>query len=262
VKYRNTLLLLAAFCSVALTAPRAAAQNGKAIALIAAGAAPVDTTKKGPVTSFSGDLGFVSATGNTNVTTLSVGDKIVRTDGYWMFTQIGSYISSETNNKQSANQLRLAARADFAFRPRLSVFAGGIYERNTFAGFTSRTDEIAGLTWKAILAPHDSAALDAGGVLTQQSNVDSTTENYPSARAAFNYKHQFSKLAYFHQFVEYLANLKTSGSYRFNTESALVAPLSAHIGIKIAYAIRFDSRPQPTFGTTDRLLTTGIQISY
>jgi putative salt-induced outer membrane protein YdiY len=53
-----------------------------------------------------------------------------------------------------------------------------------------------------------------------------------------------------------------SGSYRFNTESALVAPLSTHVGIKLSYAIRFDSRPQPTFETTDRLLTTGIQISY
>jgi putative salt-induced outer membrane protein len=77
-----------------------------------------------------------------------------------------------------------------------------------------------------------------------------------------NYKHQFSKLAYFQQFVEYLRNLQTSGSYRFNTESAVVAPISTHIGIKVGYAIRFDSRPQPTFGTTDRLLTTGIQVSY
>jgi putative salt-induced outer membrane protein len=77
-----------------------------------------------------------------------------------------------------------------------------------------------------------------------------------------NYKHQFSKLAYFQQFVEYLPNLQTSGSYRFNTESAVIAPISTHVGIKLSYAIRFDSRPQPTFGTTDRLLTTGIQVSY
>ncbi len=256
---RKTSLALAAL-TVALAA-NSAAQDVKSIALLSPGAAPVDTTKKS-VTSFTGDLGFVSASGNTNVTTLTIDDKIVHTSGYWMFTQFATYVSGETNNKQSANQLRVGEREDYALHPRVSVFAGFSFERNTFAGFNSRTDEILGVSWAAIVAPHDSARIDFGGVLTQEADIDSTHQSYPSARAALNYKHQFSKLAYFHQFIEYIPNLQTSGSYRFNTESALVAPISAHIGIKLSYAIRFDSRPQPTFGTTDRLLTTGIQISY
>lgn len=218
--------------------------------------------QKKPVTSFTGDLGFVSASGNTNITTLTVSDKIVRTTGYWMFTQFAAYITGETNNKQTANQLLATERADYAFLPRVSVFAGLSFERNTFAGFTARTDEILGLSWKAILAPEDSANVDLGAVLTQERDVDSTSQSYPSARVAVHYKHQFSKHSYFNQFAEYLADLKTSGSYRFNSESAVVAPISAHIGIKLAFAIRFDSRPQPTFGNTDRLLTTGVQISY
>jgi putative salt-induced outer membrane protein len=259
VKLRPFALILAATTISAAFASRAAAQDAKSIALIADGAAPVPAKA---VTSFTGDLGYVSASGNTNLTTLTIGDKFVQTTGHWMFTQLGAYVSGETNNKESANQLRLALRADFALNSRLSVFAGASYERNTFAGFNSRTDEIVGLAWDAIVAPRDSMRVDLGGVLTQESDVDSVTQHYPSARVALNYKHQFSKLAYFHQFVEYLPNLQTSGAYRFNTESALVAPISTHIGIKISYAIRFDSRPQPTFLTTDRLLTTGIQISY
>jgi putative salt-induced outer membrane protein len=254
---------LAALAGGSAVASRAAAQDVKSVALIASGAAVIpDSARKKPVTSYNADLGFVSASGNTNITTLTMGDRIVHTDGYWMFSQIGTYVTGETNNKTTANQLRLTGRVDYALLPRLSVFGGVSYERNTFAGFNSRTDEIVGLAWKAILAPHDSARLDAGGVLTQEQDVDSTSQRYPSARAALSYKHQFSKLAYFHQFAEYIPNLRTSGSYRFNTESAVVAPISAHVGVKLAYAIRFDSRPQPTFGTTDRLLTTGIQISY
>ena len=259
----KSIALIVAGVVVGVTvAPRARAQDTNSIALISSGAATIDTTKKKPVTSFTGDLGFVSATGNTNITTLSVGDKIVHTNGRWMFTQIGTYVNGETDNKQTANQLLLSARADFAFVPRLSVFLGGSYERNTFAGFNSRTDEIAGIAWHAVVAPKDSARIDVGGVATQEADVDSVHQSYPSARAAVSYKHQFSKLAYFHQFLEYIPNLRTSGSYRFNTESALVAPISAHISMKLSYAIRFDSRPQPNFGTTDRLLTTGIQVSY
>lgn len=243
-------------------APRVHAQDDKSIALISSGAATIDTTKKKPVTSFTGDLGYVSATGNTNVTTLTVGDKIVHTNGRWMFTQLGTYVNGETENKESANQLLVSARADFALQPRVGVFVGGTFERNTFAGFNSRTDEIAGVSWRAIVEPKDSARIDIGGDATQEADIDSVKQSYPSARAAMSYKHQFSKLAYFHQFLEYIPNLKTSGAYRFNSESALVAPISTHIGIKLSYAIRFDSRPQPNFGTTDRLLTTGVQVSY
>lgn len=257
MKLRLSILALATL------AASAAAQDQRSIALIAMGAAQIpDSAKKKPVTSFSGDLGYVSATGNTNISTLSVGDKIVHTNGLWMFTQLGAYVSGETNNKETANQLRLAARVDYLLHPRVSVFVGTAYEKNTFAGFNSRTDEIAGASWAAIVAPRDSMRLDAGGVLTQESDVDSTSKHYPSARVALAYKHSFSKLAYFSQFAEYIPNLQESGSYRFNTESALVAPISTHVGIKVSYAIRFDSRPQPTFGTTDRLLTTGIQVSY
>ncbi|MFI5232829.1 MAG: YdiY family protein [Gemmatimonadales bacterium] len=262
MKSRSIALIVAGVAVGVAVAPRARAQDEKSIALISSGAATIDTTKKKPVTSFTGDLGFVSASGNTNITTLTVGDKIVHTNGRWMFSQVGRYVSGETDNTTTANQLLLGVRADFAFKPRLSVFVGGSYERNTFAGFNSRTDEIAGLAWEAVAAKGDSARIDLGGVATQEADVDGANQSYPSARAALSYKHQFSKLAYFHQFVEYIPNLQTSGSYRFNTESSLVAPISTHIGVKLAYAIRFDSRPQPTFGTTDRLLTTGIQVSY
>jgi putative salt-induced outer membrane protein YdiY len=215
-----------------------------------------------PTTAFTGDLAYVNASGNTSLTTLSAGEKITHGDGRWAFTEAGAYVHGETNNAESANQLRFSGRADFDFRPRLGVFAGIAYERNTFAGFNSRIDESVGLVWKAIVAPLDSLNLDAGGVVTQQANVDGSKQNYPSARTAINYRHIFTKTAYFQQLAEYIDDLQTSGAYRVNTESGLVAPISAHIGIKVTYAVRFNSRPPATFGTTDRVLTTGVQLTF
>jgi putative salt-induced outer membrane protein len=142
------------------------------------------------------------------------------------------------------------------------VFAGASFERNTFAGFRRRTDEIAGLSWKALAAAWDTLSVDAGGVLTQESDVDGTDESFPSARVAGNYKHAFTKAAYFQQLAEYLPNLESTGEYRVNTESSVVAPLSSHAGIKVGYVVRFDSDPPVGFGTTDRVLTTGVQVSF
>jgi putative salt-induced outer membrane protein len=215
-----------------------------------------------PKTSFSGDLGFVSASGNTRLTTLNVGEKLIHTDERWTLSQLGTYIYGETKGVETANQLRFAGRADYVLHPRLAVFAGASFERNRFAGFDSRTDEVAGLSWKALTEAHDSLSLDAGGVLTQESDVDGTHKDFPSARVAGAYKHSFSKTTYFQQLGEYLRSLDGGGGYRVNTETAIVAPLSAHIGIKVGYVVRFNSKPPTNFGTTDRLLTTGIQISY
>ncbi|HVT37973.1 MAG TPA: DUF481 domain-containing protein [Gemmatimonadaceae bacterium] len=215
-----------------------------------------------PATSITGDIGYVSASGNTNLTTLSIGEKVAHTNGRWVLSQLGAYVYGETNAKESANQLRLAGRADFAVRPRLGVFGGASYERNTHAGFTSRIDEIAGLLWKAVVAARDSLQVEAGGVFTQEADVDGTRPSYPSARAAANYKHVFTKTAYFQELAEYVPNLQTSGSYRVNSESALVAPVSAHVGVKMSHIVRYNSRPPVKFGSTDRVLTMGVQLSF
>ncbi|MDE3215596.1 MAG: DUF481 domain-containing protein [Gemmatimonadota bacterium] len=231
-----------------------------ALALATASLAGAQTAR--PATSFTGDLGYVSATGNTRLSTLNVGDKIVHTSGWWTFTQTAAYVNGQTKGVESANQFTVTGRVDYAFMPRLSLFAGASYDRNPFAGFNLRTNELVGVRWKAVEAPQDSLAVDAGGALTQQRDVNDSTENFPAARLAASYKHDFSKAAYFQQNVEYLPDLETSGAYRLNSLSSVVAPISAHIGVKVSYQIQYNSNPPATFGTTDRLLTTGIQVTF
>ena len=158
--------------------------------------------------------------------------------------------------------MRAALRSDYLLHPRLSAFASASYERNTFAGFKRRTDEGAGLSWKVLTLARDSLSADFGGVLTQESHVDGIQESFPAARLAGALKHVFTKAAYFQQLAEYIPNLETHGAYRLNTESSLVAPISSHAGIKIGYVVRYDSRPPTTFGTTDRVLTSGIQVTF
>jgi putative salt-induced outer membrane protein YdiY len=233
-----------------------------AAALTIAAAAGVGAQTAKPKPSYAADAGFVSASGNTQLTTLNVDDKIIYPADRWTFTQLGAYVYGTTKKLPTANQLLVAGRGDYAFAPRLAAFVGASFERNTFAGFDHRTNEIAGLSWKAIMAHSDSLSIDAGGVLTQETDVDRTHTSFPAARLAEAYKHSFTKSAYFQQLAEYLPSFQGSHEYRVNTESDLVAPLSAHVAIKIGYVVRFDSKPPATFGTTDRLLTTGVQVSY
>ena len=115
---------------------------------------------------------------------LASGQDVLQSAVVKVLSQLAAYVRGETKGVESANQLRVAGRSDLAFHPRFGAFAGVSFERNTFAGFRRRFDEIAGVRWKAIVAPFDSLSVDGGGVLTQESDVDGTSKDYPSARLA------------------------------------------------------------------------------
>ena len=57
-------------------------------------------------------------------------------------------------------------------------------------------------------------------------------------------------------------NLEETDQYRVNSESIISAKMTTHFGVKVAYLIRYDSRPATGFGKSDRIFTTGLQATY
>ena len=208
------------------------------------------------------DFGFVSATGNTRLATVNFGDKIIARAKSWTITQQGAYIYGKTNGVSSTNLLRAALRGDHTFIGRVGLFLGSSYERNRFAGFTRHTDQIAGVSAKVLTLTRDTLRLDGGGVYTNETRVDGTTKSFPAARAGMAFKHSFGGWSSFTQAAEYVPNLQESEQYRINTESIVSAKMTTHFGIKLSYLIRYDSKPATGFGKSDRILTTGLQVTY
>lgn len=208
------------------------------------------------------DVGFVSASGNTDVTTLTVGVRSSFQQAPWTFRQSAAYVYGKTRGAESANLLRLLGRAEFAVRSRLSAFGAVVMERNPYAGFNRRLDEHLGAQWRAIATERDSLTLDAGGVLTQQQNADGSMLDASSARAALAYRHGFAGGATGQQWLEYVPDLTRSGAYRLNSETAISAPLAGRLSLKVSLVLQYNSRPPAGFGTTDRVFTSGIQLKF
>lgn len=233
---------------------------------IAAGAEGQEAKKK---VSFTGDLGFVNTAGNTHLTTLSLGDKLTVQAGKVLLTQTFALVYGKSEGVQNANSQLLRARADYPLSSRLSTYLFVGYERNRFAGIDRRTDEGVGLALAAVRSEKNELDIEAGVGLVQESRfpdpaLDATvSDKFVSGRAAARFKHLFSKTTYFLQTLEFLPNLEHSDEYRLNSESALVAPISSHFGLKAAYLIKFNNAPpSATLAKTDRMLTTSVQISY
>ncbi len=235
---------------------------------VAAGSVRGQDAKKPPTLEFSGDLGLVDVTGNTSVSTFNSNERLVRRFAHWELQQVFGAVYGKTDGKESSNLWRLGLRGDYGLGSRFALYGLTAFDRNKFAGIKSRFAEGIGLVGKVIATDVDQFNVEGGFELTQQDNVDGTSDSFSSLRGATSWKHAFSKAAYFYQSAEFLPNLNDSKDLRINTETSVVAPLSAHIGMKFSYVVRFDNLPSLNAAGTerlqksDRILSAGIQVSY
>jgi len=229
-------------------------------ATAALAAQQADTTKHS--FKFTGDVGLVNASGNSNVTTFNTDERVDWLIDGWGVTQSFSVVYGKNDSATTASLWHGLVRGDRSVGSRLAVYALVNYDRNTFAGFDRRFEEGVGLGIEALRAPRDSINAEAGLSLTQQHSTTGPENDFPAARAAGTYTHTFSKTAFFRQNVEVLPDLKVARNLRFNTETALVASLSANLALKFSYVVHFDNLPEPGFKKSDRLLTSSVQVTF
>ncbi len=214
-----------------------------------------------PPVQLTGDIGYVNTAGNTNISTLNIGEKLGYNLSRVTLTHFFSLIYGETDGQTTTSLWRTGVRGEYALSSRTAVFTSAGFDKNRFAGIQRRFEEGAGLGFKAITTEHDKLEFEAGLSLTQQRSTVGVDDDFTSARAAGTFQHNFTPTAFFQQLVEVLPNLEVSEDLRLNSETSLVAPLSKRFAVKLAYVIRYDKLPEPTFKKTDRLFTTGLQIS-
>jgi putative salt-induced outer membrane protein len=214
------------------------------------------------VTKITADLGYVAVSGNTQVSTFNIGEKVTQARGRLSLEQSVALVYSKQADSVTTNYLRANLRGDFKIDKLLAVFTGVTFDRNRFAGIERRFEEQLGITARILGTTSDTVRIEGGGTFTQQIGTDGIQENFPSARGAISWRHAFTAAAYFQQNVEYIPNMKETVDWRVNTESGIVAPLSSRISLKVSHVIRYDNLPQPGFMDTDRLFTSGLQITF
>jgi len=208
------------------------------------------------------DLGFVSTSGNTEVTTFNMGEKLTYTTGRWLFGQAVGAIYGQTDGSSTAEQDDAALRAEYSLGPHFLSFAGATWYRNTFAGLTSRFVEGVGLGWRTIQAARDTLRLDAAITSNQETNLALVQSTFAASRASLAYKHLFGASTAFTELLEWVTSLEDTEDQRLFSETALTAPISKQVALKATYVIRFDNQPEPGFKDTDRVFTTGLQIVF
>jgi putative salt-induced outer membrane protein YdiY len=251
--------------AAALAVPRARAQDAPPVPLTLPAAAHVapPPAAPGPRWRAEVDLGYVSTAGNSKLRTLNVGQQAAFNPGLWRFSETFSAVSGYTNDSETVSTLKGGLRADYAVGMRFRLFALGNYTRDRFAGIGSRFEEAVGLAYGLLKGPANVLDFEAGAGRTQQSSTAGARQQYWVSRLATHYKLHFTARASFEQKAELLTDLQNAKNLLVNTESSLVAPVLANVGLKLDYQVRFANEPPaPAIRKTDTILSSGLQLLF
>lgn len=234
-------------------------------------AATAKSTKKQKVVDFTGSLGFSQTNGNASALATNVTNKVKVTLAGWSFQQDLAFFYGEANEKVNTNFWNAGLRGDRTVANRISVFVASRYDRNVVQGIENRFQQGFGVTVKAVEEPRQKLHVALGGSLFSQQltegSVAKVSRAFPAARAAVDFRRQLTDLAYVQQTAEFLPAIgDTASSYFVNTESAVVAPLSKSVGLKVGYVIRYNSEP-PTRNSVqlramDTFFSSGLTLTF
>jgi putative salt-induced outer membrane protein len=216
-----------------------------------------DTTKM----SLTLEVGLVNASGNSEFTSANFGEKATWSKSRWSVRQTAKVLFGETDGTRTTESYDFNLRGERAVSLQVGVYAFAAYQRDPFAGLATRWSGGPGVAWRMVQTGRDTLGLEAAITAQSERTTAAIERTFGAAQTAARFKHSFASAASFTQSLELIANLKTADDYRVNSETALTAPLSSKIGLRISYVIRFDNQPEPTFQKTDRILTTGVQVA-
>lgn len=208
------------------------------------------------------DLGLVAASGNTDLTTFSFGEKLEYAKARWTVLQLAKMVYGQTDGVESANEYFVSAQPAYILSERWKAYLLGSWDRNTFIGISERWQEGVGLSFAAVHGPRHFLDLDGGFSFFQQDFTNGTSASFPTLRGQVSYKFAFTAKAYVQNIFVYLPNLEDGHDYRMNDELSLVAPVAGRLSLKASYLLQYQNAPQPGFGTTDNLYTTGLQVTF
>lgn len=216
-----------------------------------------------PKREFSSDLSFVNTSGNTNITTTGFSEKFIARPGWrWTVTQTAGVVYGRNSGEVNAENYRAGLYVEMAYTPRTGLYALGTFERNIFRGIAARYETSAGLSALLWVGDKDELKFEAGIARINQRATDDLIARFFSGRINTVYRYNFKPSTYFEQTLEVLPNLREADDLRINARTALVAPISRHIGLKMSYVVQWDDQPQPTFKETDTTLQTGLQLTF
>lgn len=204
-----------------------------------------------------GTIGAFTSSGNTSSTGVAIGAKLTKESLKWENTLAGAVNYQKDNGVTSQERYFIGNDLHYKFSPRFYALAIVSWERDTFAGYTSRFSESLGLGYKVIDTPKVVLGLEGGPAPRQTNYVLTGNSSDFAGRVAGNFVWNIGATTAFTETASYFFGGETN---TFTSDTALTTKLYGSLSARISFFLQNESNPQPGLEATDT--TTRFTLVY
>ncbi len=207
-----------------------------------------------------GELGFVSARGNTETETLNIGAVAILNRDDWRHTFSATALRAEDSGETTAERFELGAQSDWKINEKSYWFGSLRYESDEFSQFDDQATLALGYGyqwWKNDV--HELATEIGLGVRRATLRLSGEDETDPVVRGSLAYLRNISETAKFTN--DLLIEAGSDNTFGSNV-TALTAKVYEDIGIKLAYEIRHNTDVDEPLENSDRLTTVSLVYEF
>src|SRR5579862_4355963 len=119
----------------------------------------------------SGELSFVTTSGNTSTDTLGLGGGLTYRPSPWVIDAKVSFVRTEADSVVNARTLTAASRLSRDLTTRLSFFVQYDFLGSKFSGISQRHTVLGGVSYKAVDTARHTVHVDAGAGFASETPV-------------------------------------------------------------------------------------------
>lgn len=210
----------------------------------------------------TGELSFVTTSGNTSTDTLGLGGSLIYRPAPWVLDTKVAFVRTEADSVVNARSLTLSSRLARDLSKRAALFVQYDFLGSPFSGISQRHTVVVGVSYKVIDTKRQTLRLDGGVGFASETPVGLARTSSGTVLGGGGYKVKISDTSDFTEEARLVESLSQSDDWRFDNTAALTAKIASKLSLKISHITHVVNAPTPGFKKTDTIASAALVAKF
>jgi putative salt-induced outer membrane protein len=215
-----------------------------------------------PKVAGTGELSFVTTTGNSSTDTIGLAAGVVYRPSAWVLDSKIAFVRTEAASVVNARSVTASSRLARDLSPRTSLFVQYDFLNSPFAGISQRHTVVAGVAYKAVDDARNTLRLDLGLGVASETPVGLARTSSGTATGGGAYKLKLSDTSEVTDEARIVESLSHGNDWRFDNTAAVTAKLTTVLSLKVSHVTHVVNLPTPGFKKTDTIASAAIVAKF
>ena len=210
----------------------------------------------------TGELSFVTTSGNTSTDTLGLAGGFIYRPSPWVLDAKLAFVRTEADSVVNARSTTAASRLARDLSPKAAVFVQYDFLNSRFAGISQRHTLVVGASYKVVATAHNTLRLDGGVGYASETPVGLARTSTGTALVGAGYQVKLSATSDISEEARWVESLSQGGDWRFDNTAALTAKITTKFSLKVSHITHVVNLPTPGFKRTDTIASAALVAKF